>query len=269
MRVGLLGSGYLGQTIGQLLQLKKVPFSITTTTPTKLQSLQKSFGCAHLLKSKDQFALEQWLKPLTHLIICIAPKEASYSQCYLQTSINIKPFLKNLHQTIVISSTGVYEDSNGEPVDENSPTTQTGNGSILVKTEHNYLSSTSSSILRLGQVYGYERPLENALYTDRPFISPNNRCNLTHVVDASRAVIHVLNAQLFGIWNVCDFSNCSRQQLYEWLSQLEKIPYIFKASTEQYLRSNKQVISNKLKASGFEWHYPKATSKQGFRFDPS
>lgn len=133
---------------------------------------------------------------------------------------------------LYVSSTGLYEPSAGEWVDESSPVaaSRPSTQSALAAEQwlYQHLPREPFLIARLAGIYGPGRlPNRQPLIDHRPLpVDPNAYVNLIHVEDACR----ILSAWISsaepptGIMNLCDGQPPRREEYYRLLSQLLRLP---------------------------------------------
>jgi len=143
---------------------------------------------------------------------------------------------------VFISSTGVYGQSEGEWVDESSPTEPTReNGRVLVESEAMVRGrlGSRSRVLRLAGFYGPSRLIarRDSLMAGHPLGgNPEAWLNLVHVDDATRAVVSASTVETFardgggdddgdaaavgGTWLVCDDRPVQRKEYFGRLAKL-------------------------------------------------
>ncbi len=171
---------------------------------------------------------------------------------------------------VYISSTGVYAQSAGEWIDEDSPCEPVReNGRVCLEAE-NVLRShplgQRSIVLRLAGIYGRGRiPRQAALLAGEPIAAPSTGwLNLIHVEDAARIVLAVERAaHPAAMYTVSDGHPSPRQAYYAELARLIGAPparFIEPpADSPAALRadSNKRVGNQKLLADlQIELSYP-------------
>ena len=134
-------------------------------------------------------------------------------------------------QLVVISSTGVYGQSAGEWVDEDSPTEPVReNGSVLVESESMVRRRLGGRgrVLRLAGLYGPGRLIarrETLLSGASLGGNPKAWLNLVHVDDATRAVVSASTwedggGDGGGTWLVCDDRPVQREEYFGRLADL-------------------------------------------------
>lgn len=201
------------------------------------------------------------------IVLCLSPtgREASaYRKAYFDVAHQA---LRALHQhpeahVWLISSTGVYGQSKGEWVDEQSPRCpKRETAKVLVDAENVWLESEQPvTILRPSGLYGPGRfflirqaqqgilpPKEPAIFTNR-----------IHIEDAARAVMHLIVRRHQGLsiareYNLTDTEPAPLDEILAWLQgQLG----ISSTQVTPIYRDSKRVRHTRLKETGFVWRYP-------------
>lgn len=206
--------------------------------------------------------------PPDDVVLCLSPSGSgvlAYRQAYLEVAQQAVKALRDQapHAHVwLISSTGVYGQSGGKWVDEQSercPTRDTAR--VLLETENFWLAQSQLvTLLRPSGLYGPGRyylqrqarqgvlpPLESPIYTNR-----------IHIDDAARAVMHLINCRHQGetiapAYNLTDTCPASLHEVLSWLQQQLGVE---STSTVPIQRDSKRICHQRLKASGFVWHYP-------------
>ena len=202
------------------------------------------------------------------IVFCLSPDasdQESYQQAYVdvakQASITLRQEYPDAHVWLV-SSTGVYGQSDGEWVDERSerhPTRETAQ--VLVDAENCWLESTQPvTILRPSGIYGPGRffLIRQAQQGFLPPTEPPIFTNRIHIEDAARAVIHLILRRHQGLpidieYNVTDTDPASLYDILCWLHQQMGIQV---KETRAIQRESKRVRHDRLKQTGFVWRYP-------------
>lgn len=154
------------------------------------------------------------------------------------------------------SSTSVYGQTDGQDVDETSPTEPTtDSGKRCVAAEQAVRESASSvAILRLAGLYGPGRVLARAetLREQRPFPGSGDQwLNLIHAEDAAAACVAAGDKQATGTWLVSDDEPVRREDYYGLLAELLSLPKPVFDNEPRVGRGagNKRCANAKLKAS--------------------
>src|SRR5205823_868134 len=121
-------------------------------------------------------------------------------------------------QFLYVSSTGVYGQTGGEEVDEESPAEPIEeSGRVVREAERTLLRQRpDAAILRFAGIYGPGRLIRHqALLAGEPLTGdPGKWLNLIHVEDGVRAIDHVLRARWSGVVNVCDGRPVTRRDFF-------------------------------------------------------
>ena len=203
------------------------------------------------------------------LIFCLTPDSravAEYEKTYLQpaqiVSRMAKKWAPNCH-LIFVSSTSVYAQNSGEPVDENSLTNpQRETAQIMLKAEAAIAESGNPwSVVRFSGIYGpgRERLLNKVLqsdFTDADEVSWTNRI---HSDDCASVLEHLithpqLSTQGAGILIATDSTPVLNTEAEVWLA--EKLKVSPPNKTASFQPSGKRCSNLKLLSQGFALQYP-------------
>ena len=254
-----MGAGYVGMALLTSFEKKSYEVCITTTQKERVEMLKLYGQQVLLLNSADDQNLKETLETCDGIIILIAPKNSqSYEETYLHTAKRIVSALGERltpFYILYISSTSVYEGTEGEWVFEDSPLhPYSENAKILLQTERCYLNAgVDTCILRLGGIYGPKRDL---LDRARRFsgtqmsgtgLEPTNHIHLSDIINA---INFCLTSSLLGIYNLVSDSHPTRKGLYSSLCFSLGLPIPIWNDTESKIKSYK-VSNQKIKESGF------------------
>lgn len=134
-------------------------------------------------------------------------------------------------RVIYISSTGVYGQTDGSWVDEQSPCEPDREGGQACLAAEQYLKThrlgSNSIILRMAGIYGPDRiPLSEAVAAGEPISAPvDGFLNLIHVDDAASAIIRAAREDVMpGLFCISDGHPTDRRTYYEYQAQLLDAP---------------------------------------------
>lgn len=243
-RVLIIGLGYLGKAIAHHLQ--RHSYSVTGTTRSK--------------EKLDQFqSMKLWpmdtLQGFETIIFSAgADNVASYEETYLQNSRLIISLLNPTQQLIYTSSTSVYGDHEGRFVTEETPLKPLNNqAKILAETEQIFLQFPNTVILRLGEIVGPGRTIQERLEKMIGKTVPGSGeayTNLSYLTDIVKAIQLSIEKPLSGIYNVCSDTHLPRKELYaEICARKNWSPFVWDATQKTLHGGNKRVSSQKLKLS--------------------
>lgn len=281
----IAGFGSLGQAIAQ--ELQKEPQSTRARViglrrhpprlphqdshhPNEVIWLQADLGDRSSLRQVTNFD-----ETFETVIYCAAPDERTpeqYRATYFEGVRNLFDAIHARRQPqpakfVFVSSSAVYDSQIAGWVDETSATTPSGfNGQILLETERWLMSHDPDAlVVRLSGIYGpARRQLLHGLEqgTVRMPETRDYWANRIHVIDAARAIIHLVHQHQHGIFIVSDCNPLPVQELYTSLAQFLGVakPQTGPASP---MMSRKRLSNKKLLQTGFEFRWP--DSVEGYR----
>ncbi len=251
MIVGILGVGFLGSQIASYLEYEGITPLLISRDPSCVDKWLAEGARAFLLKPHLKASWSEMLLQCDALVITVAPSNgASYEETYLNTA---KILTKHSFPFYYCSSTSVYGDKNGEPVTEESPLSPlSSSDKTLVETEKVYLRQPST-IVRIGQLWGFERRIETRLRNHVVFEGNGSMMtNLTHVTDAARAFAFLIKNHYTGIFNVCGNIHKTRKKLYmDLAARYHLAAPLWDPSSKSAHSGNKIVLSEKIRSLGF------------------
>jgi nucleoside-diphosphate-sugar epimerase len=291
----ILGCGDIGLHIAQLpaisewriLGVRRTPPAKPSTLLTTLNNFE--YCAADSTQSESLAAILP--EHLDYLIVTMTPSdrsEAGYQKAYVDSAHNIFTALNNRQikpkRIFFISSTSVYGQTNGEPVDESSLTEPAGfSGRKLLEAEAVYQQNKlPSTIIRFSGIYGPGRfrLIQQALNEtdsrsdDEPVFS-----NRLHIEDCTGILGHLLIQAEQGVtierlYIGTDSEPSDIADVKQWMrdttqQQLGSLPVIepttpsARKKTKGYARSSKRLSNQRLINSGYEFIYP--TYREGYR----
>lgn len=197
------------------------------------------------------------------------PDNEAYRKAYVEGPRNLLGALsyqrKTVHRFFFISSTGVYGQSEGEWVDETSPTEpQTFSGRRLLEGEQVVLGgSFPATVMRLAGIYGPGRARSIERASKAPVNDgPPVYTNRIHRDDCAGALRHLmLLSEPEELYVGVDNEPADRRTVAEWMSG--RTGAASKASSPKSRnRTNKRCSNARLLATGYEFRYP--TFREGF-----
>lgn len=267
MKIGILGSGYIGQAAAAYWKGLGHEVTVTTRRPEKIADLARIADHVYLLND----TLEPFIESQEALLVCLAPSGhtlSDYTAAYLDTASRIHRNLlrfPSLRHLLYTGSTSVYGDCGGNRVDEETPADPaTETGKILLQTETLFLRCQSSGvnvcIFRCGEIYGPEREIQSRLRRMSANGIPGtgeNRTNIVHREDVVRALDFALVNRLKGIYNLCSDFHEKRRDFYDRLCAEEQLPPVRWNPTLPNLHGGNRIVSGeKLKRAGFTFTRP-------------
>ena len=264
-RVVLAGCGFLGEVAAGLFfksGWQVLGLCATAETAARLASLPFPVRVADI--SKPLSTLEGWSS--VDLLIHCASSGGGDAQDYRSV---YRDGLENLvagfapGRVIFTGSTSVYDQQNGEVVDENSPTEPLREtAKILLEAEAVALRA-GGIVARLGGIYGPGRSMFLRKFAEGTAVveaGGERFINLIHRDDAARALLHLADPQVqAGIYNVCDNYPPTQRVLYGWISEFLGQPMPPDGPIDPYRKrglNNKRVCNLKLRSIGWAPEFP-------------
>ncbi len=284
MKLMIFGAGYSGKAIAKAFLQAGFTATGTTRSAEKQTGLSKA-GISPLLYDGQTLtdALLGALSEATHLVQSVSPGPEGDALPALLAG-RIHALAPRLQWIGYLSTVGVYGDHGGGWVTEETvckPEAARGAERLVAEEEWLALGREASlpvAILRLSGIYGPGRNtfINLAQGTARRLVKPGQVFNRIRVEDIGRASLHLAHKGLGGIYNVTDDEPAPPQDVVTEAARLMGVtppPEQDFATAElspmarSFYGKNQRVSNAKLKATGFEFHYPeyRASLAQLFR----
>ncbi len=264
MKVFILGAGYVGTALLADFKKQGIAACASTTREEKVDFLKTHTDHVYVLKSSDMPQLKAVIDQCDAMVILVAPKNsARYEETYLSTAKAVASILKERtgpFTLIYTSSTGVYQGTSCEWVDETTPLSPPSeNTKILIETEKTYLNCQNSfinvCILRLAGIYGHGRDLaERANQFSGKEMEGNGHAftNHIHLEDIVAGIKFCFTHSLQGIYNLANDDHPTRRELYDGLCKKNGLPPpIWKSCDKKENEKGYRVSSDKILQAGF------------------
>ncbi len=230
----VFGCGYLGLRVAQRWLRARHQVYAVTRSRERANELQK-LGLLPLVADVTEPASLHDLPGANTVLYAVGYDRTagrSIAEVYVDGLRNVLMALPaNTGRFIYVSSTGVYGQSQGEWVDENSPCQPVREGGKACLEAEQLLAqrpwSQRAVILRLGGIYGPGRvPRRRDLEEGRAIAaSENGYLNLIHVEDAANVVLAAeAAAETLGRFNVTDGHPVLRGDYFRELTRLAGAP---------------------------------------------
>ncbi|MBB5634902.1 nucleoside-diphosphate-sugar epimerase [Pedobacter cryoconitis] len=224
-KISILGCGWYGLELARELIKNNYTVKGSTTTPEKLDNLQKAGIIPYLInfsEEKDHFDIEFFNCDI--LIISIPPKRSSAEQHFFLSKIEKTAKLAadgRIPNIIFISATSVYADDNKEVNELTAPNPQTPSGQAILSAESllKNIPDFTTTILRFGGLIGPGRD-PGKFFAGKQQI-PNGKApvNLIHLSDCIGLTLRIINKQAFGYtFNACAEDHPTRSVFYTAVS---------------------------------------------------
>lgn len=272
MRIAIIGSGYVGSFLAS--QLDGNPLHSIWALRRHPDALAPN-ALAGDITHPDTFQLPD---QLTHVIICVGLKgatEAEYSRLFVDGIGNLLRRLEGhpIERVLFTSTTGVYAESAGGWVTEDSPVQPSRISThYYLAAEDRVLNSPYPAVVaRLSGIYGPgpTRMIQVLQTSDSDRIDDKERVvNQIHRNDAAGALAHLMTTpQPDRVYNVTDTEPVTRGALASWLKKHrgDSPPVIAskaRTPTKRSKAGNKRVSCQRLIGSGFRHEFP--TYREGY-----
>ena len=222
----IVGCGYLGQRVA--ISASKRGQEVWVTTRSNARA-------SHLESAGFRPIVVDWSKkrslcslPAVDSVLVAVSYDASAGFGRYESQVgglrNLLAAIGTKPNVCYISTTGVYHQTDGRWVDENSPARPNREGGrVHLQAEQLVRRRTDSvsTILRLSGIYGPGRvPRAGDVIAGRPIRSSENGfLNLIHVKDAARAVLASWDNQRSGLYVVSDDQPTRRGDFYREIAR--------------------------------------------------
>ena len=228
----IIGCGYLGRRVAQRWLDSGDHVTALTRSPERAAELRQD-GIRPVVGDVTQPETLHFHGDFDSLLYCVGydrRSDADKRAVSVGGPRNAAETLRGrVRQVVFTSTTGVYAQTDGEEVDEQSPTRPTGErGRIAVDAEAAMRTAEPPpTILRLAGLYGPGRLLsrEQQLAGEVPMSgSPDQWLNLIHVDDAATACAAGCEGGWPALVLTCDNSPVRRADYYGTLASLRRLP---------------------------------------------
>ena len=264
-RVVLAGCGFLGEVAAGLFfknGWEVLGLCATEGTAARLASLPFPVRVADI--SKPLTVPAGWSEPdlLIHCASSGGGDAEDYRAVYRDGLQNlIAAFAPG--RVIFTGSTSVYDQQNGEVVDENSPTEPLRETARVLLEAEAVALRAGGIVARLGGIYGPGRSMFLRKFAEGSAVveaGGERFINLIHREDAARALLRLADPQVpAGVYNVCDSHPPTQRELYGWISEFLGKPMPPDGPIDPYRKrglNNKRVSNQKLRALGWAPEFP-------------
>jgi nucleoside-diphosphate-sugar epimerase len=212
-RISILGCGWLGLPLAQVLIKNGYSVKGSTTSVEKLSTLEETGINPFLLELDTENTPDTtaaFLEGSKTLIIAIPPKlrgkNKDYSDGNSQSFVNkinhLLPFIKrsNVENVLFISSTAVYGDANGLITEQTIPIPVTESGKQILEIEHLLLDQRyfKTTVLRFGGLIGKDRHPARFMAGKENLDNPQAPINLIHQEDCIGIILKILETNTWG-----------------------------------------------------------------------
>ncbi len=271
MKVLILGMGHVGKALARHLRNNGHQVVGTTTTPAKVADLQQVADNVAVLKGSEADKVAAAAKGCDAIVVTVAPnikntrtKEERETEYHEVLEKSCASAAAACPRVIFLSSFSVYGDGgDGDgPIDENTPTSnhEEPSSKYYQAGEQKVLSNAAGCVLRYPDMYGApgdmtfpERiKMAHEYFGGKVIFGPDAPLYCIHFEDVVSSVIHALENDLRGIYNVCDNDNTphTNKEVFDVLCEqqgLSKLEYL-----NQIKAPNRKISAERIYASGYK-----------------
>ncbi len=234
----IIGCGYLGQRLGTLLLERGERVFGTVRSASRAAELA-TLGVEPVIAEVLQPESVRHLPAVERVFYCVGYDRsagASMHSVYVDGLQNVLDHLPlSVTRLVYASSTGVYGQTDGECVNEESPALpQHESGRACVEAERRVrawaiarATSASAVVLRFAGLYGPDRLVRRAMLEKREPIpgDPSKYLNLIHIDDAAQAALAALVADNpDSLYVISDDRPVTREEYYARMATLLSTP---------------------------------------------
>lgn len=192
-------------------------------------------------------------------------KDFEYYQAYVSGLKNLISSLQDqpIKHFFFISSTSVFGQTDGDTVNEESPTEgKNFSTKRLLEGEELALNTPfSSSVIRFGGIYGPGRThLIDLVLSGKAHCMEGVYSNRIHADDCAGMLAHLITIEnIEPIYIGVDNEPTLTCEVYEWLAEQLSVTELDRQEPSEHsrqLRSNKRLSNEKIRATGYEFKYP-------------
>jgi nucleoside-diphosphate-sugar epimerase len=253
MHITILGAGWLGCHLADLLLAQGLSLTLTCVRDQSLIDLKGAYPAAQIVQTQSRDDVQRAIRGSDAVIVCVAPsiplggnREQAYRDCYLEVARSLQQACLHTPSPgiwITISSTSVYGDQEGR-CDEDSPGLPSPTGQILRQMEQIIQQLPGRHVvLRCGQLCGPGRPLRPRAPGSKS--DAGAPANLTPLPLIEEAVLLSLQHPVAGIFNLVHPEHPSRAELDRRARRLQGMEELTLQEGSQAPRSAKLVVGQR------------------------
>lgn len=206
MNIAIAGLGWLGIPLATQLQGLGHNIKGSTTSKNKLTKLKNSGINAYIVEIDEggvSGQVENFLDEIELIIILIPPglrRNTGHDHALKMLNFLKAVETSTIDKCILISSTGVYDDSQGKVDETTVPLPQDNKGRQLLEVEQLFMDSKKlrSTVIRFGGLFGGSRNPVKYLTGRKDLTDGNAPVNLIHRTDCIGIILAVIYKKVYG-----------------------------------------------------------------------
>ncbi|MBV8587040.1 MAG: NAD-dependent epimerase/dehydratase family protein [Verrucomicrobia bacterium] len=265
MNALVVGCGFVGlELVRRFLDAGWTTSAITLSQKSASELQTAGWPVFSLDVTDDHQVANLKLAPHTIVAYCASSSKggvAAYRQIFVEA---VGRFLRRdeVEHLVFASSTSVYAQTRGEPVDENSPAIPDRETGKILRTAEEQVLAAQGSVARLAGIYGPGRcvPLQKLLAGEAVIEESGNRVmNSIHRDDAAGGLHLLASKRPGGIFNLTDDEPVTQLEWYQEVCALLNMPLPQTVPRDLNRKrgwTSKRVSNAKLRALGWAPKYP-------------
>jgi nucleoside-diphosphate-sugar epimerase len=263
IKIGILGCGWLGKALAKELMANSYVVFGSVRTKEKanvISGLGITPFIIHIDNQNIIGPIDSLLAQSEVLLIAFPPglrhdKDAQYA-ARIKLIVNHLEKYTNI-RVILLSSIGVFGQSQGTVSEHDTPKPDTEVGNQLLEAEQHLLSLGSrGSIIRLGGLVGDGRHPAKQLSGKKNIPHPNAPTNLVHQQDVVAFIYHIIEQELWGeLFHCVSPVHFSRASFYVEQCTLAGIS-LPEFDQKETTRNKKVIDAKSKKLLGFAYSFP-------------
>lgn len=275
MQIFILGMGHVGKALAARLRADGHRVTGSTTTPEKVEALREHADEVVVLRGSETEKLQAAAQGCDAIIVTVAPdvkktrtieeRHEHYNEVLVRSCASAQA---SNPRVIFLSSFSVYGDG-GEapgPVTEETPTSnhEEPSSRYYQAAEAEALAGSSGCVLRFPDMYGAPGDLSfeqrvglcHQYFDGKAIFSAGAPLYAIHFEDVVESVLHALDKELVGTYNVCDNENLphTNKQVFDAICQQADMPPL--EFLNQIKAPLKKISAEKIYATGYQVQHP-------------
>lgn len=272
-RLLIVGCGYVGRVLAAH-QREEEGWQVTTwtRTPESAAALAAQGFATHHGDASQADAWRGLSRDWDAIVVCAAGTGGEvdgYRRVYLDTLRRTVEHMTPGTPLVFTSSTSVYEQNDGEWLDENAPAPGHAPTTRILREAEDACLGAGGTVLRLAGIYGPGRTWALRAW-DRPDFTLDGDgsrwMNMIYRDDIVSAIDHVLLTDNTGVFNVCDDEPVQQRVFYRWLAAQtghpEPRPGPDPDASRKRGLTSKRVSNERLQSTG--WIAAYSTFREGY-----
>lgn len=216
MRIGIIGLGWLGAPLGELLNSKGFAIVGTTRSQEKAKRFRELGIQVEHFEQNDFFGQIDWILELDYLILAVPP--STFKEEYPCAMINCAKQINEKAKVVFISSTSVYSNQLTFCNEETVANGEERSAPFIINAEMQLknLLGKRITIIRMGGLIGGNRHPANFMQ-GREIQNGDSPINVIHLDDCIGLIEWVLKNDFFGeIINGVSAEHPKKSEFYTW-----------------------------------------------------